>query len=164
MNVKEYQAAYRAAHREKARKTAAEWRANNKEREKAMTAAYREANREVLRERYRANYEKHKEKRKALSAEVKRRNRPKYRVYNQNRKRAMAGSLSSGIVQVLMEAQAGKCVYCVMVLGDGYHIDHITPISRGGKNVDANVQLLCAPCNLRKNAMTHEEFMARLRK
>lgn len=30
-------------------------------------------------------------------------------------------------------------------------IDHITPISKGGKNVQENVRVLCQPCNRKKS-------------
>lgn len=32
----------------------------------------------------------------------------------------------------------------------GLHLDHIIPMARGGKTVAANLQVLCAACNLRK--------------
>ena len=34
----------------------------------------------------------------------------------------------------------------------GLHIDHIVPMARGGKTTEANLQVLCASCNLRKGA------------
>ena len=35
-----------------------------------------------------------------------------------------------------------------------FHIDHIYPRSRGGKTTEANLQLLCRPCNLAKGDRT----------
>ena len=32
------------------------------------------------------------------------------------------------------------------------HVDHITPLARGGADAFDNLQLLCAPCNLTKGA------------
>lgn len=44
-----------------------------------------------------------------------------------------------------------RCQMCAT--GDGsMHVDHIFPWSRGGSNDLANLQLLCAPCNLAKAA------------
>ncbi len=34
--------------------------------------------------------------------------------------------------------------------GNGIHIDHIVPVSKGGKTVPSNLQVLCAKCNLGK--------------
>lgn len=35
--------------------------------------------------------------------------------------------------------------------GVGLHIDHIVPVSRGGKTVESNLQVLCSVCNGRKS-------------
>lgn len=54
--------------------------------------------------------------------------------------------------------QDARCMYCGVMLYKKYHIDHKTPISRGGTNDLENLQLLCPTCNLRKHTMTDEEF------
>lgn len=56
--------------------------------------------------------------------------------------------------------QDARCVYCRQMLHK-YHIDHKLPVSRGGTNDIANLQLLCPRCNMRKSRMTHEEFQLR---
>lgn len=58
-------------------------------------------------------------------------------------------------------SQDARCTYCMGML-TRYHIDHKTPVSRGGTNDIANLQLLCPACNLKKSASTHEEYVARL--
>ena len=51
------------------------------------------------------------------------------------------------------------CPYCNQELANGYHIDHKTPISRGGTNDEENLHMVCGPCNLKKHDKTHDEFV-----
>ena len=45
-----------------------------------------------------------------------------------------------------------KCVRCCRSAKDGVrlHVDHIVPVSRGGKSVMNNLQTLCEDCNCGK--------------
>ena len=66
--------------------------------------------------------------------------------------------------QMLYNNQKGKCMYC----GTKYdirifHVDHKTPLNRGGSNSIGNKQLLCGPCNNRKGNLTDGEFRKRYR-
>lgn len=44
------------------------------------------------------------------------------------------------------------CQMCGKYMPDevGLHVDHIIPVSKGGKTVESNLQVLCSKCNLRK--------------
>lgn len=73
------------------------------------------------------------------------------REYNaKNQRRLMTPELRRQI----MERDGYTCRLCgrYMPDGNGLHIDHIVPISKGGKTVPSNLQVLCAKCNLSKGA------------
>ncbi|MEG0848503.1 MAG: HNH endonuclease signature motif containing protein [Myroides sp.] len=53
-----------------------------------------------------------------------------------------------------------KCFYC----GDGikttsWHLDHVHPLSKGGKNIATNITPSCPRCNLMKTDMLVSEFI-----
>ena len=59
----------------------------------------------------------------------------------------------------LYEAQHGLCYYCGASLKDaGQHLEHMTPLSRGGAHALENLVLSCQDCNLRKGTKTAKEF------
>lgn len=51
--------------------------------------------------------------------------------------------------QRVWQRYGGRCAEC----GDGQYLefDHVIPVAKGGSNSDANVQLLCRKCNLKKS-------------
>lgn len=59
-------------------------------------------------------------------------------------------------VNSIFENQRGKCANCNKKLiktgKEKYHVDHITPLAKGGTNWPSNLQCLCPDCNLRKAA------------
>lgn len=85
------------------------------------------------------------------SAEVARRRRA--------RKLNAGGSHTRAEIKAILEAQGHRCAYCRADLRKSKkHLDHIMPLARGGSNAAANLQWLCAPCNLAKGAKDPAEF------
>jgi 5-methylcytosine-specific restriction endonuclease McrA len=63
------------------------------------------------------------------------------------------GSFTARDIVNLYQVQRGLCVLCGVDLRlTRYHVDHIRPIAKGGRNTKENLQLLCPRCNLRKGA------------
>lgn len=88
-------------------------------------------------------------------------NRDKRLAWNheQRAKRAKApGKHTAADIQAQFNAQVGMCFYCVMPLAT-FHIEHKTPLSRGGTNWPDNIVCACAFCNLRKHDKTAAEFL-----
>lgn len=74
------------------------------------------------------------------------------------RKKNAGGSHTSSEIKWLYDLQHGRCVYCGVCLGEKYHVDHIVPISKGGRNDLANLQILCQRCNDRKSNKMPEVY------
>ena len=56
-----------------------------------------------------------------------------------------------------LREQNGVCFYC-LCKPRKTTLDHQTPLSRGGRDIFANVVAACYPCNQRKGSMTTDEF------
>jgi len=72
---------------------------------------------------------------------------------------SVGGSYGVEDIRDLMALQNRKCPVCKTALESGYHVDHITPLSRAGRNDKTNLQLLCQPCNQSKHNKDPIEFM-----
>ena len=75
------------------------------------------------------------------------------------RARSNGQRLSPHIIKTLYREQTGLCACCGLSLGQAYHLDHIMPLALGGANLDYNVQLLRAECNIKKGAMHPEDYL-----
>lgn len=84
------------------------------------------------------------------------------------RKNNVPGQFTKDEIEQIFQSQDGICVYCDLNpncgldLADGFHIDHIIPLSRqelNPTNWTDNIQLLCAHCNTSKHSKTHDEYI-----
>jgi 5-methylcytosine-specific restriction endonuclease McrA len=90
---------------------------------------------------------------------------PAYRVQctatRDARKRDAEGSYTLRDVRRLLHRQRHKCFGCGACIRDEPQIDHIHPLSRGGRNTCGNIQALCRPCNSSKHTRYFSEWRYR---
>lgn len=86
-------------------------------------------------------------------------NPDKVREWRHDRRFKKGSRLPRGTVKAIGNAQRWRCAVCAVSLKKGYHLDHIQPLARDGKHIPRNLQLLCGPCNLQKNAKDPIDFM-----
>jgi len=126
-----------------------EYKRKNKDKISLRNKEYRINNSEAIREINRLYY---KSDRGLFSGRV-----------NSNKRLALKKSTGDGTVNIdslksLFEHQKGICNHCECEIyinakrGEVGHpnIDHVIPLSKGGKHVIENIQWLCATCNLSK--------------
>jgi 5-methylcytosine-specific restriction endonuclease McrA len=106
----------------------------------AQGARHYAKNREALNERHKAYNAAHPEQARAQA----------------HRRRRAPGSLSAQNVREIEERDGGFCAYCLRP--GACHLEHCTPLSRGGWNAEDNAVMACASCNLRKGRKTVLEF------
>lgn len=123
-----------------------EWRKRNPQQASAASAAWKISNKDRIRRVEKDRYAR--EPHKSLAKCHKRR-------------AAMmgnGGTYSDAQVRELFDLQSGKCASCKQRLAR-FHCDHVTPLSKGGRNDILNIQLLCPTCNHKKAAKHSVEFM-----
>ena len=71
-----------------------------------------------------------------------------------------------GMRSRVFEKSGGLCAYCGTDIkyGGNWHIDHVIPISRGGKDEFENFAASCPTCNINKGDKTLSEFLEASRK
>ncbi len=145
----------------KKRFTADEQRAKRK----AKTERWNELNRETMREKARVR-EQAKRDGTFVSKALPRLTDEERRIVNvvmaanrRARVRNNGGRFTKDDVIAMTVAQDGMCLLCCEPLGDGQlHVDHWTPLIRGGSNGPDNLALLHEKCNLAKAAQLPSEF------
>jgi hypothetical protein len=65
----------------------------------------------------------------------------------------------------LFKRQKGRCKYCKCAMDrSSATVDHVVPLSQGGRNSRSNVVLACRACNAAKGSMSAADFMASMNK
>lgn len=99
-----------------------------------------------------------------LTPEEKAENKREWNHRQHQARRAAGERPPKGSIDVMWCLQHGRCAYCQQYFGSKYHVDHKTPIARGGTNDIENLHLTCPRCNMRKGTMTHDEFLVSKRR
>lgn len=145
--INAYAATYRNENKEKVAAVGKRWREANPERSKQKTVEWREANPDRVKEYRAAN--------KDLAA--------LYTRTRRTRKLENGGTHTIEEIENLLRLQKYKCAECQASVKDRTtrHVDHIMPVSKGGRNDISNLQILCATCNHEKWAIDPFEFARR---
>lgn len=165
-NLEKYNAkkrAWEANNRDKVKAYREEWAKNNPEKVKEMRAAFYRKNIEKRKE-YAAKWrEENRDRFKAMIAAWQEKNWDRVIIAAQNHralKKKNGGKLSPDLAEKLLGLQKWKCSICKTSLKEsGYHLDHIVPLSLGGRNDDCNIQITCPKCNHKKNKKDPIIFM-----
>lgn len=119
-------------------------------RKESLASWYLE-NKDVVREKQRMYRLKNPEARKKSDAN------------RRARKAGSFGSHSASDIKKIISAQKNKCAICLKKLKH-YHVDHIIPLSLGGRNDKSNLQITCPTCNTKKGAQDPYEFAKQMGK
>ena len=162
-NNPEKAAALKKAYRERQRQADAAYYARNSERVIARQLAHDKANVERVRENQARWRQVNSTAVREYMAKWRKDNPELCLTYHRNRRSRIVGNggkASPGIADKLWKLQKGRCACCrVLLATTKVHVDHRTPLARGGTGDDSNLQLLCARCNLQKKARCPVEFM-----
>jgi 5-methylcytosine-specific restriction endonuclease McrA len=135
----------------------------NAESEKQRHAEWVEANKERVSKLNARSRAKHLDKRKEYERGWRQRNRARILAKNRARKALIRAAdreiYGDAELHAMWTEQGGACFYCHTPLFGVYHVEHKTPLSRGGTDRLTNICLACPTCNLRKGSRTAEEFM-----
>lgn len=138
--------------REKSRAQALRWRAKNTERANAIARAWRAANPEKQKQACREWYEKNKKsKRKKRTPEE------KTLALKETQARSRAARKKAPATKCPKERATIRAIYLQAELASRcvrtpFHVDHVTPLARGGGHFANNLQVLPAKLNLQKGA------------
>ena len=144
-----YHQNWSSVNKDRVNQKAKEWVISNPDKRRANTARYRQNNLEKTRAATRRSMSSNPAKYKAIEKQWRLDNPEKNREKLLRRRVSLAGN---GVFRVtakdIKQILSKPCFYCG---SKSDHIDHVLPISRGGRHSVGNLVAACAKCNLSKS-------------
>ena len=142
-----------------------EYRENNADKIAEHKHKYYEANKESILAKNKARYQDNSESYYAIHKLWVEQNKDKVatikKAYKLRRRdKENASNLSSKELTIWLSEQPKVCAYCGIEITNGYHIDHVEPLSKDGKHEVTNLALSCPSCNLRKSSKSMVLWLA----
>ena len=133
-----------------------------------QSAEYREKNRERIREKSRRWYRKNANKVAEKTKKWRQENPDKRKDFRHKRRAKVFGGMPatcSSKIKEMKSKKVGSCSYCGVVMETiNLTIDHVIPLSRGGKHSPDNLAFACRSCNSSKGAkMLGAEFQPKIK-
>jgi len=146
--------ARRAADPERARKRQRKWREKNPDRCRELAQLARKRNLERMRESVRRYHKNHPHMKRASEA----RRRAKKKGITPEEKKLVAH-----FYEYVANARRLKCRWCGKWTPKNLrHVDHVKPLSKGGRHAASNLCCACSDCNTKKNNKMPGEWAAEL--
>lgn len=152
--ISSYHKKWRKENADYVRETTKQYREANKEKKAAGDRRWAQANKDKVNENSRRYRQRHPEKQNEIHRNYNKRNPEVWRTIAQNRR---TRKLENGIFLVttkdIKRILNKPCAYCGSK--DRLTLDHIIPISRGGRHSIGNLLSACKSCNSKK----HNKFI-----
>jgi 5-methylcytosine-specific restriction endonuclease McrA len=141
-----------------------EYYAENKEKISSRDKAYRQKNSEHILKRVKSYAAKYPERVRAYKKKYDDKNKDEARIRVKSRRAVIAGCTvdERGVKRFYETARntySVSCYWCqTLVRGQDCHIDHIIPLSKGGKHAVENLCTSCCSCNQKKSGKLPHEW------
>jgi 5-methylcytosine-specific restriction endonuclease McrA len=149
---------YRLNNLEERRAVGRDWYAHNRQK----VAKHKTKHRKHIAARNAQWFQKNKEHRRVIAAQWRAKNKALVAHYARTRRARhnnQFGDVSKNIIAILLRSQKRLCPCCLRLLNNDYELDHVIPLSRGGRHDDHNLQLVHLSCNRKKSSKTMKEFL-----